>query len=122
MPMYITLFTYAGESWRAMVAEPEDREAVARDVMASVGGELHAFYWMLGEDDGVAIFEAPSSSAAAAVSAAISATGRVTRLRTSALLTGPEARAALELAGVVAGSYRPPGRLEDWRAGYDEIR
>ena len=121
MPMYITLFTYASESWEAMVQRPEDREEVARSVMSSVGGELHAFYWMLGEDDGVAIYEAPSASAAAAVSAAISATGRLSRLRTSALLTAKEAHAALELANVVSGTYRPPGRLEEWRSGYDQL-
>lgn len=121
MPMFLTLFTYSSESWDAMVRHPEDRAAAARAVMTAAGGELHAFYWMLGEDDGVAIYQAPDVSTAAAVSAAIAATGRLDRLRTNALITPNEAHAALQLASLVADAYRPPGRLGDWRAGYDEL-
>ena len=121
MPTYLTFFTYARDAWHRMVQQPEDREEAARSVVSAAGGELVAFYWMLGEHDGMAIYRAPSASAAAAVNAAIAATGQVSNTRTASLLNSEEARATLELARVVSTSYPPPGTLAEWRAGYDEL-
>lgn len=121
MPRYLTFFSYTRDAWHNMVQQPENREEAARAVVGAAGGELVAFYWMLGEHDGMAIYEAPSASAAAAVNAAIAASGHVSHTRTSSLLNSEEALAALELARVVSSSYPPPGGLADWRAGYDEL-
>jgi uncharacterized protein with GYD domain len=119
--VYLSFFTYAENSWRSMVQHPEDREEAARKVVAAAGGELLAFYWMLGEHDGLAIFEVPNATVAAAVSAAIKASGRVSGLETVHLLTSREARGSLELAKVIAAEYRPPGQLlERWHESYDE--
>lgn len=121
MSVYLTFFTYARDAWRSMVQHPEDREEAARKVVAAAGGQLLAFYWMLGEHDGLAIFEVPNATVAAAVSAAISASGRISHLETVHLLTSREARGSLALAKVIAADYRPPGRLlEEWHAGFDE--
>lgn len=120
MPTYVTLFTYARDSWRAMISSPEDRSEAARKVVEAAGGRLDGFYWMLGEHDGMAIFSVPDAESAAAVSAAISASGRIARMQTTRLLTSEEARRALEKAKIVHGSYDPPGGGKDWRADYDE--
>ena len=121
MSTYVTYFTYTKDAWRGMVQHPEDREAAAAKVIESAGGTLSAFYWMLGDHDGLVIFEVPNAAAAAGVSAAISASGRVAAIKTVHLLTSEEARASLELAKVVAPSYAPPGGLpEAWRAGFEE--
>ena len=118
---YVTFFTYTKDAWRGMVQQPEDREAAASKVIESAGGSVSAFYWMLGEHDGLVIFEVPDATAAAGVSAAISASGRVAVLKTVQLLTSGEARRSLELAKVVASSYAAPGGLpEAWRAGFEE--
>ena len=121
MATYLTLFTYARDAWHRMVQRPEDREEAARAVIDAAGGRLVAFYWMLGEHDGLAIYEAPGASAAAAVNAAIASSGQVSHSRTASLLTSDEALATLELARVVSDSYPPPGGLAEWRAGYDEL-
>jgi uncharacterized protein with GYD domain len=122
MPTYLTFFTYAKDVWRGMVQHPEDRQEAARKVIDAAGGRLVAFYWMLGEHDGIAIFEAPDGAGAAAVSAAVSASGRVARLQTVQLLDSVEARRSLEQAKVVATAYEPPGGpAEQWRAGYDAL-
>ena len=68
MRTYLTFFTYSKETWRAMVQKPEDRSEAARKVIEAAGGHLIAFYWMLGEHDGLAIFSAPGPEDAAAVS------------------------------------------------------
>ena len=121
MSTYLTFFTYDKDVWRSMVQRPEDREGAARKVVEAAGGQLLAFYWMLGDDDGLVIFEVPNATAAAAVSASIAASGRISRLRTVHLLDSKEVRGSLELAKVIAPSYQAPGGLmENWRAGYDE--
>ncbi|WP_217912667.1 GYD domain-containing protein [Miltoncostaea marina] len=119
MPTYMNLFTYDRDSWRAMVGAPEDRSAAARKVVEAAGGRLEGFWWMLGEHDGLVIYSAPDGAAAAAVSAAIAASGRVARMQTNQLLTADESRRALERARDVTEAYEPPGG-RDWRADYDE--
>ena len=122
MSTYMSFFSYTKDAWRGMVQHPEDRQEAARKVIEAAGGALLGFYWMLGEDDGVAIFEVPNATSAAAVSAATSASGRIERVRTVHLLDSVEVRSALELAKVVGATYQPPGGfLEGWRAGYDEF-
>ena len=122
MSTYMSFFTYSKDAWRGMVQHPEDRERSARKVIEAAGGELRGFWWMLGEDDGIAIFEVPNATCAAAVSAATSASGRIAKVRTVHLLDSTEVRGALELAKVVGAEYQPPGGLlEGWRAGYDEL-
>lgn len=121
MGTYLTIFTYERDAWRAMVRRPEDRSEAARRVVEAAGGRLKAFYWMLGDDDGLAIFTAPDAGGAAAVSAAIAASGRISRQRTTRLLDTAEARRALETARVVQPAYEPPGGThEDWHGEYDE--
>ena len=121
MSTYLTFFTYAKDVWRSMVQHPEDREDAARRVVEAAGGHLLDFYWMLGDHDGLAIYEVPNATVAAAVSASISASGRISDLRTVHLLTSREARGSLELAKVIAVAYQPPGGpREEWRAGYEE--
>jgi len=119
---YLALFTYEKAAWRDMVRQPEDREAAARAVIDAAGGSLLAFYWMLGDHDGLAIYEAPDAAAAATVTVAIMASGRISDVRTNALLAAPEALGALERAGEVAAAYRPPGGArENWRVDFDEV-
>ncbi len=121
MHTYLTFFTYSKETWRAMVQKPEDRSEAARKLIEAAGGHLVSFYWMLGEYDGLAIFQVTGPEDAAAVSAAISASGRVAVLRTHQLLSSEEASRVLQLAQVVNSAYDPPGGLTEWRAGYDQL-
>ena len=122
MATYLALFTYEKAAWRDMVRQPEDREAAARAVIDAAGGSLLAFYWMLGDHDGLAIYEAADATGAAAVAAAVLSSGRIRDVRTNALLAAPEALGALQRAGAVAAAYRPPGGArENWRVDFDEV-
>ena len=121
MSSYLALFTYEKAAWRDMVRRPEDREAAARAVIEAAGGTLLAFYWMLGDHDGLAIYEAPDPAAAASVTVAILASGRVADVRTHALLSSAEALEAVGRAGDVAKAYAPPGGVNaNWRADFEE--
>ncbi len=122
MLTYLSLFTYSKDAWQGMVRRPEDREAAARKMVEAAGGQLLAFYWMLGEYDGLAIYEVHNATAAAAVAATTSASGAIAQVRTIHLLDSREVRGALELAKVVEAAYQPPGgRLENWSTSYDGL-
>jgi hypothetical protein len=76
---------------------------------------------MLGDHDGLAVYEAPDPAAAAAVTVAILASGRVADVRTNALLSSAEAQDALGRAGDIATAYEPPGGVNaSWRADFEE--
>ena len=58
---------------------------------------------------------------AAAYSAAVSASGRLSRQETFQVLGAAEATPSLERAAVVSRAYRPPGAPADWRVEYDAL-
>ncbi|MGE0026217.1 MAG: GYD domain-containing protein [Thermoleophilia bacterium] len=121
MSTYLALFTYEKAAWREMVRHPEDREVAARAVIGAAGGRLLAFYWMLGDHDGLAIYEAPDAAAVAAVTVAILASGRIADVRTNALLTSSDTLDALGRAQSVAKAYQPPGGIhDDWHADFED--
>ena len=82
-----------------MVKDPSDRAAAVRKVCEDAGGQLDIFYWSFGPDDWVFICDLPDDVTAAAVSVAISGSGRLRNVRTQRLITSQEARAPLSLRG-----------------------
>src|SRR5207245_3205571 len=75
MPRFITFFSYTAESAKAMIERPSDRSAAAKALVESLGGTQEAFYWMQGKHDGFLITSLPDGVAAAALAAAVGATG-----------------------------------------------
>jgi uncharacterized protein with GYD domain len=106
MPLYLTRFSYAPETWSKLIASPEDRRAAAQSYIASVGGKLHGFWYAFGSHDGYNLWEAPDNVSMAAVALAISAGGAVTSFETTVLLSVEETLDALHKAAEV--SYRGP--------------
>jgi uncharacterized protein with GYD domain len=88
---------------------PEDRTAVVRAAMESIGGTLEALYYTFGADDFVGLAEVPDNIQAAAVSIAVASTGRYRNFRLTPLLTAQEMVQAMQGAGQV--SFRPAGRI-----------
>ena len=64
MPLYMTQFSYTADAWAAIVRQPQDSAAAFRELLHQLGGTLIAFAYALGDYDGVAIYEAPSETAA----------------------------------------------------------
>jgi uncharacterized protein with GYD domain len=121
VPTYISFFQYTGEAWRQMVDRPADRAEAARAAIEDAGGTMSAFYWMLGEYDGLVVYTMPSEIAAAAYSAAVTTSGRIALQRTHQLLDSGQAQNALTLASRLRTVYRPPGAAENWRVEYDAM-
>jgi uncharacterized protein with GYD domain len=106
MAHYLLQVCYSHGAVKAMVANPQNREDAARQVIESVGGSLKSFHFALGEFDVVMIAEFPDNASAASVSLATGATGALSRFQTTVLMTTAEGTEAMRKAK--AGSYSPP--------------
>src|SRR5688500_20311300 len=80
MPMYLTRFSYTPETWKRLIANPEDRRNAATAYVESVGGKLHGFWYAFGAHDGVTLWEAPDNVSMSSVVLAIGSGGGGDRL------------------------------------------
>jgi uncharacterized protein with GYD domain len=107
MAKFAVFFTFKGETVKAMMDHPSDRAAVVSKLCEGIGGRMLSYYVMFGAWDGMVIFEAPDSKAAAALSLAVSSTGALGHLETHELMDASELNDAV---GTAAGlAYTPPG-------------
>jgi uncharacterized protein with GYD domain len=109
MPEFALFFSYSPETWASMITKPTDRTDAVRELVEGVGGRLDGLWYMLGEDDGMVLFDAPDPSAAAALSLAVNSTGAFSSLRTQQLLSAGELPDVLNTADTARSSYRRPG-------------
>ena len=107
MPLYLGRFSYTTDAVKALINQPEDRSAAARDVAESLGGKLLGFWYAFGEFDGVFLMEAPDNASAAALGMAVGAGGALSSVETTVLLDMDEAQDAMRKAA--AATYKPPG-------------
>jgi uncharacterized protein with GYD domain len=103
MPRYLHQFSYSQESLKVMVGKPQDRRAVAEELMAAAGGKLIDMYLSFGDYDGVVIAEYPSHVDAAAVAMAAGASGAFSQMKTTVLISMDDSLDAMAKAGEVAG-------------------
>ena len=108
MPRFITFFSYTADSAKAMIEKPSDRSAAAKSLVESVGGTMEAFYWMQGKHDGFLITKAPDGVAAAALAAAVGATGAIVGLETHQIFDHDEQAAIVKQAATARKAYKPP--------------
>ena len=108
MAKYAVTGGYTTEAWASMVQNPSDRATAARQIAEAVGGKLESFYWTFGDDDFLAIFEAPDDIAAGALSVVVGSSGALRNVRTTKLITADESRKLLEKAKAAQAKYAPP--------------
>lgn len=89
MPTYLLLFTYTRQGIEKIKESPA-RIAAAKQTIARMGGEVTAFYGILGgQHDTMFIVNAPSDEKIAEIALAIAARGYV-RTETHRLVNEPE--------------------------------
>jgi len=98
MAKYAVIGGYTAEAWSKMIDNPGDRVAAVQKVAQAAGGKLEQFFWSFGDDDYLAIIDAPDDISAAAVSIAVGSSGSLRNLRTIKLITLDEGRKVLEKA------------------------
>ena len=106
MALYLGRFSYTPEALRGMMENPTDRGAAAREVAESLGGKLLGFWFCFGESDGAYLMEAPDNATAAALAMAIGASGAISNVETTVLMTAEEAQDAMRKASTA--TYHPP--------------
>jgi uncharacterized protein with GYD domain len=105
MAKFLIEATYTADGLRGLIKDkPSGREAAIMQALAGAGGKLDGIYYALGDADVFVLCELPDNAAAAALSAAISASGMV-RTKTTPLLTVAEADHAMSKPL----KYRAPG-------------
>lgn len=108
MAHYLLRWQFSTASAKNLLDKPQDRTNAATALVEGFGGKMHSYFFALGEYDGVAICELPDNMAATAVSLVASSTGAFSRFETTTLLTGAEAKAAMESAKAHQKAYKPP--------------
>ncbi|WP_158284740.1 GYD domain-containing protein [Oricola cellulosilytica] len=108
MPHYLFQARYSPAAIKAMVDNPQDREAAARPLVEAVGGKLHNLFFCFGAEDVIALIEAPDDKAMAAASFAVGASGAFSGGATTKLMTAAEAKEAMGAAKKAAASFKPP--------------
>ena len=106
MPLYLGRFSYTTDAMKALLDQPQDRSAAAREVAESLGGKLLGFWYAFGPLVGVFLMEAPDNASAAALAMAVGAGGALSEVETTVLLDMDEAQDAMRKAA--AATYRPP--------------
>ena len=107
MPFYLFQASYTPTALKAMVENPQDREAAARPLIEAVGGKLHNLFFCFGTHDIVALIEAPDDMTMAAGAFAVGASGALSSGSTTKLMSAGDAVKAMEVAGKVSGAYKP---------------
>ena len=108
MPRFITFFSYTGDAAKAMIERPSDRSAAAKALVESLGGTQEAFYWMQGHHDGFLITNLPDGVTAAALAAAVGASGAVGGIETHQIFDHDEQAAIVKAAATARQAYKPP--------------
>ena len=83
MPFYLYQCSYSSDAIKAMIAEPQDREAAASKMIGSLGGKLHHFSFAFGTSDIVALIEMPDDKAMVAAAMLVAGSGSVSNGSTS---------------------------------------
>lgn len=109
MPFYLFKGRYTTDSIKSLVANPEDREIAARKMIEALGGKLHHLFFCFGEEDIIALIEAPDDETMAAGALVVGASGTMAGGATTKLMTSADAMKAMQKAGKATGSYRPIG-------------
>jgi len=107
MAMYLVKFGYTAETWRRLLANPEDRGEAIRPIVEAAGGKLHGFWYAFGDDDGYGLFELPNDVAIAGICVKTVSSGAFSKFSTTKLLTVEEALEAFRQGGGI--QYRAPG-------------
>lgn len=99
MALYMTQFSYTSEAWAALIKNPADRTVGLKALVEKMGGKLLHLYYSFGDQDGIAILEAPDEITAAGVVLAAVAPGHLKSTKTTQLLTVEQAVDAMGKAG-----------------------
>ena len=108
MSLYLARAKYSPEAFKAMIANPSDREVAARVMFEAAGVKLHHI-WYSNNGEAITIFEG-DLVARSMVGMVVMASGGFTSTEVTELITMNQMTDAMKGAGAVAAKFRPPGK------------
>ena len=106
MAKYLIKASYSTEGIKGVLKEGgSGRAAAVKQLAEGVGGTLDDFFFAFGGSDVIAIVDLPDTLSAAAVAAAVGASGALSNYETVVLMTPAE----MDEATKKAVNYRKPG-------------
>ena len=107
MGKYLLQASYTHQGLSGFVKNPEDRSAVLQEMVSAAGGKIVSLDYCFGDYDVVMILETPDDTTMASLSMAAGASGAVTNLKTTVLLSMAQGFEAAKKVPSV--NYQPPG-------------
>ncbi|HEY7615497.1 MAG TPA: GYD domain-containing protein [Terriglobales bacterium] len=105
MPHYLHQVAYTSDSWKALIAQPQNRVEAVRHAIEKLGGKIVTAWFAFGEYDIVMITEMPDNVSAAAIAIAFAGGGACKSVQTTPLMSTEETLQALRKAS--ESGYRP---------------
>jgi len=109
MSRFVTFFSYTSDTWSRLLDNPGDRSGPVGATIADAGGRLVSLDYLFGECAGMAVFEAPDSTTAAAVALLIAGSGAFRSVATHELISSMELVDVLRKAAAARPGYARPG-------------
>lgn len=107
MAHYLFQASYTPEAWGNLIRDPQNRLEAVAPVIEELGGRFIDGWLAFGDYDVVAICEAPDNVSQAAFAMAAHASGHLSAVKTTPLMTVEDGIRAMEKAG--AAAYPAPG-------------
>lgn len=107
---YVTIFKYSASAVKAIMENPQDREAAARKLSESLQGKMVAIYFTMSSPDmdGFTVQQYPDEASARAASMIARSSGSFDRLEVLPLMSGQEFMSVQQKAKSAVGGYAPP--------------
>jgi uncharacterized protein with GYD domain len=99
MPHFLQQLSYTSDSWKTLVAKPQNRIEAVRPAVEKLGGKIESAWFAFGEYDIVLIVDMPDNVSAAAIAIALAAGGSLKSFKTTPLLSAAEGLEAMKKAG-----------------------
>ena len=99
MAYFLFQCSYTSEAWAAQIKSPQNRIEAVGPVLEKLGGRFYGAWLAFGEFDVVAICETPDNVSQSAFAMAAYATGHLSSVKTTPLVTVADGLKAMQTAG-----------------------
>ena len=106
MAKYLISASYSAEGVKGLLADGgTKRREVLENLINGMGGSMESFYYAFGSDDLYVILDLPDHATMTALSLAVAASGSISSVNTTVLITPEEVDEATQKPD----NYTPPG-------------
>ena len=107
MAYFLLQGAYSSETWKALLANPQNRVEAIRPVIEKLGGSVEGAWFSFGEYDVTLVMQMPDNVTAAAFALAVAAGGAFKSHKTTPLMSMEDGIEAMRKAS--GTGYQPPG-------------